>query len=206
MSTNTEILNLAKRDILCPYCRSKFMIELPKEGIGIKIVKCPFCNKRTQILQNKENITLYTVKKNKDRTWKEILEMCINLSDKFCWDYITSLRGPDFDNKLIKVVFTCPLRGKVDPQTMDVVDYKALSFEDIEKAFIEVSKNINKYGHYILHIQEAWYKFNPRIANILEDLYIINAMHNFENFAKDLALKYKEYLDEWLESEKIIIK
>jgi len=31
-------------------------------------------------------------------------------------------------------------------------------------------------------------------------------MHNSKDFVRDLALKYKIYLDEWLESEEIIVK
>jgi len=210
MSTNAKISNLTKRDILCTYCRGKFMIELPKEGIGIKIVKCPFCNRKIQILQNKENITLYTIKKNKDRTWKEILNICAKLDDKLCWNYITSLRGPDLPDKIIKIVFTCPLRGKVDPFTMDVLDYMNLSLEDVEKAFLKILEYADKYGyyilgHYILHIEEIWHIFSPKIGAILNDLRTIdNAIR--KDFVKELAFKYEKYVNEWLENERIILK
>jgi len=206
MSINVKISNLIKRDILCTYCRNKFMIELPKEGIGIKIIKCPFCNRKIQILQNKENITLYTIKKNKDRTWKELLDMCAELGDKICWDYVTALRGPDFvsDDDSVKYVFTCPLRGKVKyPLILDVNKYESLSLEDFEKAFLEVSNNKEEYGHYIFHIEDIWLYLNPKISRILSDLRLLDLD---EDSIKKLAHKYKKYMDEWLENEEIIIK
>ena len=147
--------------------------------------------------------------KNKERTWIELLKACMDYNpDMFynrLWMYATILRGPDImeDNYHIKETFTCPLRVKAR-YLADIDEYERLSLEEIEETFLAIYENKNKYDHYLMHIRDAWSYFSPKVTDILDIFLAHNDLQ--EDKIKNLAKEYKQYVDEWLESEEIFMK
>ena len=145
-------------------------------------------------------------KKNKDKTFIEIMEECKNHSKEALWDYITALRGPDIivalgeTHRWIKTVFTYPLRGQ------SIVEEYLVSWpKDIEGVFeyLNNEKHIYEYFHYLNHIAKIWHYFNPKVEYVMYTLFREGGDLNEEQI-KDLAHKYKKYVDEWLNSETVI--
>ena len=144
--------------------------------------------------------------KNKERTWMELLKACMDYKPDRLWIYVTALRGPDImedDNDYIKETFTCPLRGKAR-YLEDVDTYQGLSPEEIEGTFLTIYKNKDRYQHYLMHIRDIWSYFYPKVANVLNALLIHGDWQ--ENEIKNLSKEYKQYVDEWLESEEIFME
>ena len=148
-------------------------------------------------------------KKNKDKTFIEIMEECIHHSKEALWNYATALRGPDIivalgeTHRWVKKVFTCPLRGK--DVLYGIEEYSALWIKHIENMFkyLNDEKHIYEYFHYLNHIAKIWHYFNPKVEHILYTLFRDSGYLNEEKI-KDLAHKYKKYVDEWLTSETVI--
>ena len=147
--------------------------------------------------------------KNKERTWMELLKACMDYKpDMFhnrLWIYVTALRGPDIDDEegYVKMTFTCPLRVKA--RYLDDVDaYQGLSLEEIEGTFLTIYKNKDKYQHYLMHIRDIWSYFHPRVADALNAFLIHGDLQDDE--IKNLARKYKQHVDEWLENKEIFLK
>jgi len=94
-------------------------------------------------------------KKNKDKTFIEIMEECIHHSKEALWNYATALRGPDIIVALgqihiwLKTVFTYPLRGQ-----SIVEEYLVSGLKDIEGVFeyLNNEKHVREYFHYLNHI------------------------------------------------------
>ena len=145
-------------------------------------------------------------KKNKDKTFIEIMEECIHHSKEALWNYATALRGPDIIVALgqihiwLKTVFTYPLRGQ-----SIVEEYLVSGLKDIEGVFeyLNNEKHVREYFHYLNHIAKIWHYFNPKVEFIIYTLFRNGGDLNKEQ-VKDLALKYKGYVDEWLNSETVI--
>ena len=145
-------------------------------------------------------------KKNKDKTFIEIMEECKNHSKEALWEYITALRGPDIivalgeTHRWIKTVFTYPLRGK------NIVEEYLIAWpKHIENMFkyMNDEKHIYEYFHYLNHITRVWDYFYPKVKFIFFTLLFKGGDLNEEQI-KDLAHKYKKYVDEWLNCETVI--
>ncbi len=143
--------------------------------------------------------------KNKEKTWKQILKECEDYdpSGRLSWAYVTALRGPDIAESFapsIMLVFTCPLRGKASGCLPDVTSYILLP-HDFEEVFNHLNYRDTeiRYRHYLSHIKSVWRFFNPKVERILEELGNVPDV-------KELARQYKEAVDEWLESENLIVK
>ena len=146
--------------------------------------------------------------KNKEKTWKQILKECedYDSSGRLSWAYVTALRGPDIMVGLasnsfhIKAIFTCPLRGKINeaPDVRAYGDMSLLYFEEVFNHLNYLDTEI-QYRHYLSHIKSVWRFFNPKVERILEELGNVPDV-------KELARQYKEAVDEWLESENLIVK
>jgi len=148
--------------------------------------------------------------KNQDKPWIEVMEICRNHSKEALWAYASALRGPDImesitmNDRRLETIFTCPLRVR-NEIFIDVKEYKRLSLKDIESVFIYLSDTNNKYKylHYLEYVRFAWSFLNPKVADILSEL-MGTILDEQEDRAKALACKYKEYVDEWLNSERVI--
>jgi len=148
-------------------------------------------------------------KKNKDKTFIEIMEECIHHSKEALWNYTTALRGPDIivafgeTHRWVKIVFTCPLRGR--GISYGVEEYLVSWTKHIENMFkyLNDEKCIYEYFHYLNHIAKIWHYFNPKVEHILYTLFRDGGDLNEEQI-KDLARKYKKYVDEWLNCETVI--
>jgi len=144
-------------------------------------------------------------KKNKEKTWLEILDelRARGLSD--LWPYVSALRGPDMAGGisvwLIKAVFTAPLRGRGDSEHFcdNASTFLSLNIKSIEEAFKRVSKGPpGDYAHYFGHVQSAWRALGRRdIANLLEAI----KEESWVLPKGDLAREYAEKVKDWLESE-----
>ena len=123
--------------------------------------------------------------------WKDNIRELLD-NDRRLWAYTTSLRGCDVKDfpEILKVLFTCPLRGECS---------KAYGFEELRK--ILENLNVNKVydtisrteipPHYVIHLIEGWdslgyYNIGPMVTNIL--------LHN--DFSE--LINYIVFLEEWV--------
>jgi len=84
------------------------------------------------------------------------------------WDYATALRGDDFNNQTMKVLFTCIIRGRGTEDDDDfgawdiqeTIDYFNVEFPlnspycMDDSSFSQIRKDLqtDRYGHYISHL------------------------------------------------------
>ena len=127
------------------------------------------------------------------------------------------MRRPDIiaPERYLKAVFTCPLRVKSQVFT-DAIDYwEQLSLHHFETVFLYLGdeKKRYQYLHYLEHIRLAWSYLSPKVADVLDKLIGESSLseelndrelaYRYEVYKK-LACEYKEYVDEWLNSEKAV--
>jgi hypothetical protein len=86
------------------------------------------------------------------------------------WNYVTSLRGDDFSNTDLKLLFTCILRGD-DIESANINDFLECFDKYNNNGFLncKIVKMLSdpKYSHYLIHIEAG---FNA-LSNYYNDLY-----------------------------------
>ena len=140
-------------------------------------------------------------KKNIDKTWRDIIRE-IEKDPDVLWHYITALRGPDVGvDSDVKVVFTCPLRGRCI-QALGVEEFLRFVKEegDVVQVFTLLLRRRRELNHYIQHVISVWKDFYPSIARVLEDVFFEEKIK-----PKDGADQYVKLVNEWLEDENLFI-
>jgi len=139
---------------------------------------------------------------NGEKSWREII-MEISRNHEALWHYITALRGPDPADcsHTVKVIFTCPLRGRC-AYALGREEFVGLSSEEIEKGFAAIREHRHKLYHYLQHITAVWEVFYPPLGELLGDVFLRGILPE----PKEAAERYVKLLRKWMCGKHVIMK
>ncbi len=144
---------------------------------------------------------------NGEKSWREII-MEVSRRPEVLWHYVTVLRGPDTIEcaHTAKAIFTCPLRGRC-AHALGKEEFAALSLGEIEQGFVVTHEYRYELHHYLQHIAAVWEVFYPPLGELLTDVFLRGVVSPpGDDGLKKAARRYVELLEEWMQSECVIMK